>query len=46
MRHAECTGEVVRIATLARNGVRASFADEATKAELEQGIAAWLASPE
>ena len=36
----------VRIATLARNGVRASFADEATKAELEQGIAAWLASPE
>lgn len=36
----------VRIATLARNGVRASFADGATKAELEQGVAAWLASPE
>jgi adenosine deaminase len=31
------------IATLARNGVRASFADEATKAELDHAIDAWLA---
>ena len=31
-----------RIAVLARNGVRASFADEATKAELERAISAWL----
>ena len=31
-----------RIATLARNGVRASFADEATKADLEREIDAWL----
>ncbi|HEX6021571.1 MAG TPA: adenosine deaminase [Solirubrobacter sp.] len=32
-----------RIAALARNGVRASFADEETKARLERGIDAWLA---
>lgn len=32
-----------RIAALARNGVRASFADEETKAELEGDIEAWLA---
>lgn len=32
-----------RIAALARNGVRASFADEETKAELERDIEAWLA---
>lgn len=30
------------IARLARNGVRASFADPATKEELERGIEAWL----
>ena len=33
------------LAGLARNGVRASFADDDLKAELEQDIAAWLASP-
>ncbi len=32
-----------RIASLARNGVRASFADDAVKAELERGIDDWLA---
>lgn len=31
-----------RIALLARNGVRASFADASTKAELELAISAWL----
>lgn len=31
-----------RIATLARNGVQASFADEATKSDLERDIDAWL----
>lgn len=31
-----------RIATLARNGVRASFADGSVKVELERGIDAWL----
>jgi adenosine deaminase len=31
-----------RLATMARNGVRASFADEALKAELEAGIDRWL----
>lgn len=30
------------LAALARNGVRASFADEAIKAELERAIGAWL----
>ena len=33
-----------RIETLARNGVRASFADEATKADLERELDVWLAS--
>lgn len=33
-----------RIETLARNGVRASFADEAMKTDLEREIDAWLAS--
>ena len=33
-----------RIATLARNGVRASFADDELKGELERGIDDWLAS--
>ena len=32
-----------RIAELARNGVRASFADDAVKAELEAAIQGWLA---
>jgi adenosine deaminase len=32
-----------RLARLARNGVGASFADDAMKADLEQGIATWLA---
>lgn len=32
-----------RLADLARNGVRASFADDATKAALEREIDAWLA---
>jgi adenosine deaminase len=31
-----------RLATLARNGVRASFADDPLKRELEAGIDAWL----
>ena len=33
------------LAQLARNGVRASFADEAAKAELERAIDDWLAAP-
>lgn len=33
-----------RIATLARNGVLASFADDATKATLDRDIEAWLAA--
>jgi adenosine deaminase len=33
-----------RIALLARNGVRASFADDELKAEVERGIDAWLAT--
>lgn len=33
-----------RIETLARNGVRASFADEAMKTDLEREIDAWLAA--
>jgi adenosine deaminase len=33
-----------RLATLARNGVQASFAEPAMKAELERGIAAWVAA--
>jgi adenosine deaminase len=32
------------LASLARSGVRASFADEATKGEMERGIDAWLGS--
>ena len=32
-----------RIATLARNGVRASFASPEVKAELDRGVDAWLA---
>jgi len=32
-----------RLATLARGGVRASFAEAWLKAELERGIDAWLA---
>ena len=33
------------LAEIARTGVRCSFADDATKAALEEGIDAWLADP-
>jgi adenosine deaminase len=33
------------LAAIVRNGVRASFADDAMKAEIEQGIDRWLDSP-